>query len=807
MFRIHEDKWYSVHDNLYFDDLFTNKLIKTKKQVSYFNDVVAFDIETSSFTDDKEPDYKDTEVYNYILNTKLKIKQSIYSDLPDFNLVRKSLFGRIFFSKSEGIPIDVFYQELNSKFPYYFSDDIINIADQLEQIIAVFYENSPEKEDDDNKRGIMYVWQLAINGTVIIGRTWNEFLELVNQIVEHFELSEDKRMIFFVHNLSFEFEWIKDLFVWNKVFAISTRKPIYALTQSGIEFRCSYMLSNLSLANVGESLHKYKVSKLVGDLDYDKVRHSETPLTQQEIKYCVNDVLVVSAFIKEAMESDNNDITRLPLTATGYCRNYVRQNCLVGDNKEIQFNKYHNLIRTLTISGVEEYEQMNRAFAGGFTHTSTRHSGKICYDVTSYDLVSAYPGALTLEPSFPMSKGKVVPVTTYKELNHYCKLYCCIFDIKFINIKPKYINENYISVSKCIHKGSMEKWKKEYNVVTNNGRLVGADEIDITITNIDYEIIARTYEWSGVKIGTFRIYKKGYLPKEIIMSILHLYKNKTELKGVEGQEDFYTKSKQLLNACYGMCVTSILMPVHSYDNEHGWTIDKHEAEKEIKKYNKSKKRFLFYAWGIFCTALVRKTVFAAILAFGDTYLYSDTDSIKCVNCELHESYIKNYNRMIVRKIKLVSKHYNIPESYFMPKTIKGEIKIIGIWENETAKGKWKMFKALRAKAYMVLTSDDKLTITVSGVNKKTAVPYLINKYGIEGAFKHFDNKLEIPAAYTGKLTHYYLDDKMQGEVTDYLGNTIQYVSMSGIYLEKASYKFDIEKEYLDYLRQVRGELI
>ena len=30
------------------------------------------------------------------------------------------------------------------------------------------------KEDHNEKRSIMYIWQLAINGRVIIGRTWSE---------------------------------------------------------------------------------------------------------------------------------------------------------------------------------------------------------------------------------------------------------------------------------------------------------------------------------------------------------------------------------------------------------------------------------------------------------------------------------------------------------------------------------------------------------------------------------------------------------------------------------------------------------
>lgn len=808
IFHINEDKWYSVHDDLNFEDVFTYKKIKTNKQITYYNDVIAFDIETSSFKEENyEYDYRDDELYSYLRGIKIKIPQTIYHDLPDFNDIRKQLFGRIYFSKSEGISIDSLYHELISRFPWYFDEDLYNPADELEKIIEVFYENAPVEETDDDKRCIMYVWQIAINGTVIIGRTWNEFLELCNQISNYFELSEDKRMIFFVHNLSFEMQWLLNLFKWKKVFAIASRKPIYALTETGIEFRCSYILSNLSLYNVGESLHKYKVSKAVGDLNYDRIRHFKTPLQKQEYHYIINDVLVVSAFIKEAIE-DAGDITKLPLTATGYCRNYVRKVCLVGDNKAVQFNKYHEMIKTITISGVEEYDQMTRAFQGGFTHTGVLHSGKLLYEVASFDLCSAYPSALCLYRDFPMSKGKIVKPTSYEELKEYCDLYCCIFDIKFKKIRPKYINENYISCSKCFKKGlSYKNWVKIHNIVSNNGRLVSGDNgIEMTITNIDFEIIEKTYEynWNDIQLGTFRIYKRGYLPRELIMAILHLYKNKTELKGVKGKEDFYQKSKQLLNACYGMMVTSIIMPVHGYDNDHGWTIEHKDKEKAIKSYNKSKKRFNFYGWGIFCTAIIRRVIFNTIIAMGDDYCYSDTDSVKVLHGDKHIGYIESYNKSVEARIREISKFYDIPEEYFKPKTIKCTVKTIGIFENDE---NYKMFKALRAKAYMYIKEDGKLSMTVSGVNKKTAVPYLLEKYGKYKAFKYFNDDLKIPAEYTGKLTHYYLDDPMEGEITDYLGNTVHYRTESGIYLEKTSYNFTLQAEYLDYLKQVQGVLI
>ena len=193
------------------------------------------------------------------------------------------------------------------------------------------FKDKPTKEDHNEKRGLMYIWQLAINGHVIIGRTWDEFIDVIKEIECILQTDKYTRLIIYVHNLAFEFQWFRYYFKWDKVFAIDKRKPIYAITTTGIEFRCSYILTNYSLAKLGEQLHKYKVDKLVGDLDYKLLRHPKTELSDKELQYCINDVLVVSAYIQEQIEKEKY-IHKIPLTCTGYCRRYVRHNCLYGDS-------------------------------------------------------------------------------------------------------------------------------------------------------------------------------------------------------------------------------------------------------------------------------------------------------------------------------------------------------------------------------------------------------------------------------------------------------------------------------------------
>ena len=363
------------------------------------------------------------------------------------------------------------------------------------------------------------------------------------------------------------------------------------------------------------------------------------------------------------------------------------------------------------------------------------------------------------------------------------------------------MNDHYISVSKC--------WKKE-KYVADNGRIESAKYLYTTVTNVDFDIIRKTYNVKKITIHNMRIYKKGYLPKELICSIIKLYKDKTELKGVVGKEQEYLNGKALLNSVFGMMVTDISKEVFMYDNE--WSTKDQDVEKDIEKYNKSKKRFLYYPWGVFCTAYSRKNLVSGIIEFskGNDYCYCDTDSLKVTNIEKHQHYIDSYNKGCKVKLMHMCKHHGIDYSELEPMTKKGIKKPIGIWDHETKDCKYRYFKSIGAKRYMSYQEQydpDDPTIykgyhlTVAGVNKFKALPYMVDTYGPD-VFSKFEQSLFIPEEHTGKLTHCYIDHEDSGIITDEYGISYNYCTKSGIYLEKASYSFDISEDYINYLKGV-----
>ena len=626
-----------------------------------------------------------------------------------------------------------------------------------------------------DKKAIMYIWQFAIEENVIIGRTWNDFLYFCKKLYDFLNLKECY-IVVYVHNLSYEFQFICKWFNWIDIFADSERKPIKATTDTHFIFKCSYRLSGYSLEVLANNLKSHNIKKMVGDLDYNLIRNSKTPISKEELKYCENDVLIVTSYIDEQINEFGN-IEKIPLTQTGKVRRYVRKQCF--QNKEYQY-----FIKELTIEK-PEYMLLKNAFMGGFTHCNAMYTNKICQNVTSYDFTSSYPTVLISE-KYPMSKGKEVYITTETELLNLIKNYCVLVDLQFTNIKTSFMYEQIISYSKC---------RNVKNPLINNGRIVQAETLTISCTDIDFLNIKDFYKWDNMKIGLCYIYEKNYLPKEFIKTILHLYKSKTELKGVDGKEVEYLHSKELLNSLYGMCVTSI---VHDTVNFNGaeWTTENGNLDEELKNYNTDKNRFLFYHWGVWCTAYARNNLYTGIKECKDDYIYSDTDSIKIFNADKHKMYFQKYNEWIVQKLEKCLKYHNIPLDYISPKTIKGETKTLGIWDFD---GFYTDFKTLGAKRY-IYRKDNKISITVCGLSKKSGKEFIENQ---QKPFLFFNDGMFVDCEHTGKMTHTYIDREIENIITDYLGNQAYYHEKSFIHLEKTDYLLSLSDMYIKYFMGVQ----
>lgn len=648
------------------------------------------------------------------------------------------------------------------------------------------------------KFAFSYVWQFGIGlNNVFYGRTWGELLDFLTDLKDWLGLNENKRLIMYVHNLGYEFQFMRKYFNWVNIFAVDERKPVKALCDLGIEFRDSYILSGYSLANTAKNLTKHKIEKMVGDLDYSLIRHTKTPLTDAELKYCENDILVILAYIDEQIEQ-YKDITKIPLTNTGRVRSYVRNNCYYDNTNHRKSNKgkytrYRKIMSDLTID-TKSYIQLKAAFMGGFTHSNPYYTGITLENVGSIDLTSSYPSVMCAE-LYPMSRPKELQPESYDELKQLVKTYCIVLDVKFLGLKNILGYESYISESKC---------KNLIGAIINNGRVYEAEELTITLTDVDLQIIERVYSWEKIALKNVMGFRKAYLPKAIIESILNLYQDKTTLKGVQGKEVEYLLSKGMLNSVYGMCVTDIVKDNAIYDEEN-WNFEKVNIQEEIDKYNGSKNRFLYYAWGIYVTAYARRNLWTGILAVGKDYIYSDTDSIKVLNYENHKPYVEAYNKNILNKLNKMCDELGFDKTLLTPKTVKGEVKPLGIWEFE---GNYDRFKTLGAKRYLVQEGDN-YSLTVAGLSKTNGMQYIkdVCENDSDRIFNMFNDNLYIPSDKTGKMTHTYIDIEQAYNVTDYNGVTNYEHSLSAVHLGACDFTLSISQQYLNFLKQLSNGYI
>ena len=653
--------------------------------------------------------------------------------------------------------------------------------------------------DGDEPRACMYVWQLCLGDSeqIIVGRTWEEFTHIIRLIRKHFHTSSKRVLILWVHNLAYEFQFIRKLFKWQKVFSLEKRVPLYALTPYGIEFRCSYRLSGYSLETVAKNLLHHDFKKLVGNLDYSKIRHSTTPLTDAEMAYNIADVQIVCAYIAERIEIDGN-ITKLPLTKTGYVRNACKVACYGSDHKKPKYYKYRKLMKELTMTP-DEYTLLRCAFMGGYTHANAFNVGKVIEGVTSQDFTSSYPYVLFSE-KYPMSKGELC-YPDVEEVYSKLNVYAWVLDIELYDVESKVLEDDFISYSRCV---------KCEGYTLNNGRVNKAKYIHIVVTSVDFQIIFKTYHfYGGVKIIRAYKYFLSYLPTDFINEMLTYYEYKTTLKGVSGKEVEYLHGKENLNSCYGMVVTSPVRPNITYNNLNEWGEEKIDINDGIEKYNKNPNRFLPYVVGVFVTAYARRNLWDGILSVGDDYIYSDTDSIKLTNYEAHKDYFENYNKIVVQKLQQACNHHKIDFSRVAPKTVNGEQKILGVWDFD---GYYTRFKTLGAKRYMVEEKDGSISLTVSGLNKKKAIPYLLDKYGSDKIFDAFKDdefgidNMQIPKGFSGRNVSTYIDEETQGVVMDYLGNEGTYHELSSVHLEESTYTLSLSRDYIRFLFGIERSL-
>lgn len=593
--------------------------------------------------------------------------------------------------------------------------------------------------------GFMYLWGFCIEEDVCMGRTWNEYIDFIQKLVDHIGTDANTRLVVYVQFLNFEFQFMRRFFIWENVFATDVREVVKASTPN-VEYRCSYRLTNKSLRKFNESSPSCIHLKQDGEeYDYSIKRTPSTKLKEKEYFYQYCDVKGLVESLKDLLKKDT--LATIPITSTGY----VRRDCRLAMRKNPKNRKdFYNMRLTK-----ELYLMVRDATRGGNTHASRQHVGVTLEDIFNYDIASSYPYVMMCE-YFPMSPFTKMKVKNKKQFKRLLEVKCVIFEITFLEICLKEdISVPYISFSKC---------RNRLDVIQFNGRVLEAKSVTMTLTEIDYEIIRKQYHIRKFHLENVYIAERGNLPQELKNVINEYFYKKCTLKEVDDYA--YAKSKELLNAIFGMMLTNIVYQNILYNGE--WDKDNICIDKELEKFYKGKNNFLSYQWGIYVTAHARKNLQVLIDIAGDDLIYTDTDSVKSArNLDIE---VEKINKEIKLKAE-VNKAYA---------DYDGKRFYMGIWEKEK---NYERMKTLGAKKY-AYEQDGELHITIAGVNKKEGAKEL----------KTLDNfQLLFQFKKAGGTTSWYNDDDIHWIEID--GEKI--LTASNIGILPSTYTLGITGEFFE----------
>ena len=570
------------------------------------------------------------------------------------------------------------------------------------------------------KDSFMYCWQFAFSvnpkedSNYIVGRSWSQFIELID-IIEKVLNDPDKKIVCYVHNLSFEFMFLSGVlhFETENVFNTDKRQVLYC-SYKNIEFRCSQMLTNMGLGAFTSQM-KVKHKKLSGaKFNYDKIRYPWSKLKKNELNYCINDVVGLIESLQVFFEEDN--YYTIPLTSTGFIRRDMK--------KAIQDGCSHKYMVSIQPS-YDLFTMLKSAFRGGNTHANRWFVDSILENVKSADRSSSYPDVMCNRqvPKTPFKHLGALKAPGVVKLIKDKKALLMLVNIKGCKLKKDSWSIPYIPINKCTG-------IKPKDCIMDNGRvLYTKSDFTMVLTDIDLQIILNEYNLGGLIFLDVWASNYGYLPDPIINTIIKYYKLKTELKNVEGQELYYNKSKNKLNAGYGMSVTSPCQMLMLYDDGHldndgnlnEWYYDNSKTPEQILEQHNNQ-GFMPFQWGVWITSWARYELELGLNLASDPFniIYCDTDSIKYIG----DIDFSDYNNRCIE---------NSTRSGAYANDTKGTTHYMGVFETEDTA---ELFITQGAKKYCCLYPADSenpepyLKLTCAGVNKKKGSKELEKAGGI-----------------------------------------------------------------------------
>lgn len=497
-------------------------------------------------------------------------------------------------------------------------------------------------EIDGETRVLAWGLMSELNDKFRHGSDLAEFLDvLVSETSEIFS----PRVWF--HNLKFDFSFIENYFLEKDIAAQSTFKNVKFSTkgkeytalrdQMGNLYSVTWYLSKdkyitfcdslkvfpTSLAKLGETIG---VPKLKGDMDFDRYFPFNYKLTEKELGYLHNDVLIVKKAVSKQIAEDGFRLTR-----SSYAFNKLQElynanfeKTYLEGSEEYDYYEKGKIVAALTRHGnkkdktppspfdvmfpathLDDYVKMSNAYSGGFVYVNPVFANKITTKGFAYDINSSYPSQMA---------SRELPYGTPKEFDG------CYFELsdKEKETYPLFI-QNFTADFR-LKKESLPVLSKKFSKY--NDLIYDSADVacEISLSNVDLEHFFKNYEVSNITWRGGYMFRSTTAPFKNFIDFYIAEK----IEGKKTKDEWRTmQAKLTMNSSYGKFAQSPFTSVKVAHLEEGvtkYTIER--LEPEVKNY---------LPVAIFTTAYARDTLFEMIYRVGiSNFRYCDTDSVHFV---------------------------------------------------------------------------------------------------------------------------------------------------------------------------------
>lgn len=665
----------------------------------------------------------------------------------------------------------------------------------------------------------MYIWQFAIGSELVVfGRTWPEFQEWLRILEGELRLAHDFQLVIFVHDLRYEFGFCRTFLHIDEGSIIArTERKIIAFKAGCFEFRDSYSYTEQPLREMGKAVGIPKGE----DFDYSAVRLPVTKLSEDELKYCENDVKILTEYFAQARDEFGGTFSRVPLTLTKRVERYISSEMARSCTRT---ERYHMAGRQLDAGKEDDYnilKYLRIAYFGGFNYATTEYQGTTLQGVFGADIDTSYISQIMLH-RFPMTKFKKMEVGDHWFQDHLMDLIDGTGSFKnracLIHFKAKYIKAWIpelafmpIYPKNYLHRAPEARRRMKTEHVAE------CADIDTVLTDIDFRLLMKHYGVTGLDIQD--IYTSRYMPlpeyviqaaitlaaqKKVMKSEIQKYKDAGQIPPISDVVE-YVRVKSMCARIYGVFVKDPIRMQYVFDNNSGRVVPAgltgiDAAADALDVNGESRKNFspTLYQWGVWVASWARKSLLDPLYEiattcpipqpegfFNRSVIYSDTDSIYWYDNPEGLQIIQAHNKRIAAAVERFCKKYNVN-----PDWIRGVGEYRVDWFSH--------FKVIGLKQYAFIQNGN-FQYHISGLpqpdERKKDGEFRSNKGKFFEQFETASEKLEaitedlsIPAELTGTLKSRYIDEPAGCCVSDEQGNCMHIEIPSCIILEPQGFK-------------------